>query len=57
MVLRDKWSFFYISASGPINGGVTESVVVQFRYLAGKDYIQPFLDGYPRSVAIHMNQV
>ena len=38
--------FFYIDASGPSNGGVPESVVVQYRTLAGEDDIQTFIDGY-----------
>ena len=46
----------YIDTSGPKNGGIPEAIVVQFWSLAGEDDIQPFLDGYPRSVAIPMNK-
>ena len=49
--------FVYIDASGPRNGGVPEAVVVQFRYLAGEDYIQMFLGVYTRSLEIPMKQV
>ena len=48
--------FVYIDSSGPKNGGVHNAVVVQFIFLSGEDDIQPFLDGYPRSVAIPMNK-
>ena len=50
-------NFVCINDSGPRNGGVPEAVVVQFWSLAGEDYVQQFLDGYPRSVAIPMKQV
>ena len=47
--------FVYTDAEGPRNGGVPEAVVVQFRSLAADDH-QPFLDEYPRSVAIPMKK-
>ena len=50
-------NFVYIDASVPRNGGLSEAVVVQFRYLSGEDNIQPFFDEYPCSVAIPMKHV
>ena len=49
--------FVYIDTSGPRIGGVPEAAVVQFQYLSGEDDDQPYLDVYPRTVAIPMKQV
>ena len=38
--------FLYTDFKGPINGGVLEAVVVQFRALTESIDIEPFLEGY-----------
>ena len=49
--------FVYTDSERPINGGVPEAVVVQFRNLSISTHIEPFLEGYERGVAIPMKQV
>ena len=49
--------FGYTDSEGPINGGVSETVVVKFRYLSKSTDIEPFLEGHEQSLAIPIKQV
>ena len=49
--------FGYMDSEGPINGGVSETVVVKFRYLSKSTDIEPFLEGHEQSLAIPIKQV
>ena len=49
--------FGYTDSEGPINGGVSETVVVNFRDLSKISDIEPFLEGHEQSVEIPIKQV
>ena len=49
--------FGYTDSEGPINGGVSETVVVNFRDLSKSTDNEPFLEGFEQGVVIPIKQV